>query len=88
MADAGGWRADPTRRHELRYWDGNSWTEHVSDRGVQDTDADLTPAAPAAAAPAPPATQAPKKNRSGCLWAAVIVAVLAVGVIGGVRGSQ
>lgn len=34
-----GWIADPTGRHELRYWDGAAWTEHVSDAGVQGTDA-------------------------------------------------
>lgn len=28
---AGWWANDPTRRHELRYWDGNGWTEHVAD---------------------------------------------------------
>lgn len=27
------WLPDPTRRHELRWWDGTSWTEHVSDAG-------------------------------------------------------
>lgn len=31
------WHADPTGRHELRYWDGAQWTEHVSDAGVQST---------------------------------------------------
>lgn len=30
-----GWFADPGRCHELRYWDGRQWTEHVSDRGTQ-----------------------------------------------------
>jgi uncharacterized protein YxjI len=25
-------------RHQLRYWDGKNWTEHVSDNGVQGTD--------------------------------------------------
>ena len=25
-------------RHQLRYWDGTAWTEHVSDNGVQNTD--------------------------------------------------
>ncbi|MGZ6964676.1 MAG: DUF2510 domain-containing protein [Acidimicrobiia bacterium] len=24
--------------HELRYWDGRSWTEHVADRGIRSTD--------------------------------------------------
>ncbi len=28
------WSADPSGRHELRYWDGMRWTEHVSDHGV------------------------------------------------------
>lgn len=32
------WQPDPSRRHELRYWDGNRWTEHVSDAGRQSTD--------------------------------------------------
>lgn len=27
-----GWYPDPASRHEFRYWDGNRWTEHVSDR--------------------------------------------------------
>jgi hypothetical protein len=33
-----GWNPDPMRRHESRYWDGNAWTEHVSDAGVTGTD--------------------------------------------------
>jgi Protein of unknown function (DUF2510) len=33
-----GWFADPGGRHELRYWDGRRWTEHVSDRGTQGVD--------------------------------------------------
>jgi uncharacterized protein YxjI len=28
------WYPDPTSRHELRYWDGTAWTDHVSDQGV------------------------------------------------------
>lgn len=30
-----GWLADPTGRHELRYWDRTAWTAHVSDAGAQ-----------------------------------------------------
>jgi hypothetical protein len=37
-AVAAGWFADPGRRHELRYLDGQRWTEHVSDRGTQRLD--------------------------------------------------
>lgn len=29
----GRWNVDPTSRHEYRYWDGDSWTEHVADNG-------------------------------------------------------
>ena len=28
-----GWHPDPYSRHEHRYWDGTTWTEHVSTRG-------------------------------------------------------
>ena len=33
-----GWYSDPSSRFELRYWDGNQWTEHVSRAGQQYTD--------------------------------------------------
>jgi uncharacterized protein YxjI len=33
-----GWYADPYRRHQVRYWDGLVWTEHVGDDGQQGTD--------------------------------------------------
>ncbi len=33
-----GWYTDPSRRFDLRYWDGNAWTEHVSRAGQQYTD--------------------------------------------------
>jgi hypothetical protein len=33
-----GWKADPTGRHQFRYWDGSHWTENVADAGVQDVD--------------------------------------------------
>lgn len=35
---AGGWHADPAGRHEQRYYDGTTWTDHVVDGGVQSTD--------------------------------------------------
>ncbi len=37
------WYDDPTGRHQHRYWDGNAWTSHVSDDGIQGTD-DITAA--------------------------------------------
>lgn len=32
------WLGDPTLRHELRYWNGDSWTDWVSDSGRTATD--------------------------------------------------
>jgi uncharacterized RDD family membrane protein YckC len=34
-----GWYADPSSRHDARYWDGETWTEHVLDGGVATVDA-------------------------------------------------
>jgi hypothetical protein len=33
-----GWKADPTGRHQVRFWDGAAWTEDVADRGVRARD--------------------------------------------------
>ncbi len=33
-----GWHPDPQGRHELRYWDGSNWSDHVSDAGVTTKD--------------------------------------------------
>lgn len=33
-----GWLPDPTGRHQLRYWDGAQWTEHVADQGQPGAD--------------------------------------------------
>jgi hypothetical protein len=33
-----GWLADPTRRHESRFWDGRQWTAAVFDGGQSGTD--------------------------------------------------
>ena len=37
-AAAAGWLADPTGRHEWRYWNGTAWTRTVSSRGLQGDD--------------------------------------------------
>jgi hypothetical protein len=37
-----GWKADPTGRHQFRYWDGIHWTENVADAGEQSRDAAAT----------------------------------------------
>ncbi|HUY86363.1 MAG TPA: DUF2510 domain-containing protein [Acidimicrobiales bacterium] len=38
---AAAWYADPYGRHELRYFDGSSWTVHVANAGVATLDAPL-----------------------------------------------
>ena len=37
-AYAAEWYPDPTSRHELRYFDGTMWTEHVANEGVTGVD--------------------------------------------------
>ncbi|WP_034508742.1 PH domain-containing protein [Blastococcus sp. URHD0036] len=37
MVDAN-WLPDPSGTHELRYWNGTAWTEHVSDQGTTGVD--------------------------------------------------
>lgn len=32
------WYPDPTSRHQLRYWDGRTWTDYVVDQGTQGVD--------------------------------------------------
>jgi uncharacterized protein YxjI len=43
---APGWYADPFGRHEVRYFDGAGWTEHVASHGRPATDAPGAPGAP------------------------------------------
>ena len=45
------WIPDPTRRHELRWWNGTRWTEHVNDGGR--VDVDWGPKGPPATRPRP-----------------------------------
>jgi uncharacterized protein YndB with AHSA1/START domain len=43
------WYTDPAGRHQYRYWDGTSWTDHVADAGVASADPLEGPPAPGAA---------------------------------------
>jgi hypothetical protein len=45
---AADWYEDPMKRHQYRYWDGSSWTDHVADNGVAALDP-LNAGAPAVA---------------------------------------
>jgi hypothetical protein len=61
MAEAS-WLPDPLGVHEVRYWTGTAWSEHVSDQGVTTIDplaVQPPPPAPAAGFPPPPPTGEP-----------------------------
>lgn len=53
-----GWLADPTRAGRLRYWDGSSWTDHVSEGGGTASDPIVGPQPPPPAPEGPPAPAA------------------------------
>ena len=59
-ASLAGWHRDPSGRHELRFWDGTRWTEHIIDEGIPALDhptrSGQAPGAttPTSAPPAPP----------------------------------
>lgn len=70
MASEAEWKPDPFGRFEFRFHDGESWTEHVIEEGVQSTDPPIPDApsgAPAAAsdvgrASAAPSAEAPESR--------------------------
>jgi hypothetical protein len=80
-----GWYADPTGGHQLRYFDGTSWTDHVSDDGVQST-APVIPVTPTQPTQAAQATAAPPpKRRGGKLkWIVGVIGVVVLLFIGAV----
>jgi hypothetical protein len=66
MATEAQWRPDPSGAHELRYWNGTDWTEHVSDAGVQSTaPLGTVPVVSPPAATPPAATPPTAKPRAG-----------------------
>jgi len=38
MSSPAAWHPDPTGKHDHRWWDGNTWTEHVADAGEAKVD--------------------------------------------------
>jgi hypothetical protein len=72
MNEQGEWRADPSGRHEFRYWNGTQWTENVSDQGRASVDASMEPTA-RPTMPAPPVAKAKRKKWPWVLGAIVLV---------------
>ncbi|HEY3673407.1 MAG TPA: DUF4190 domain-containing protein [Acidimicrobiia bacterium] len=99
---SGAWGVDPFRRHEHRFWDGATWTEHVSDFGRVSGDplrpGEVAPP-PAPLPPMPPPVSAayvsaPRNNGLaiasmvlGLVWVYWIGSILAV-IFGHVALSQ
>jgi len=72
MNEQGEWRADPSGRHEFRYWNGTQWTENVSDQGRASVDASMEPTA-RPTMPPPPVAKAKRKKWPWVLGAIVLV---------------
>ena len=47
------WAADPTGRHQYRYWNGAAWTDQVSDNGVVAVDPPIASPSPSPSPAAP-----------------------------------
>ena len=78
MTASAGWFDDPTGAHELRYWDGDEWTDHVADGGV------TFRSPPEHRAPAPTRTtetSAPRSLLKGALVIAFALLLVAAPVV-------
>ncbi len=74
-----GWHPDPEGRHELRYWNGVDWSEHVSDGGVTAVD----PLTPVVVTPVglPPVPAAPSRSRKP--WGLIVIGVIVAAAVAG-----
>jgi len=73
MMTPAGWYPDPSLRHEYRYWNGTTWSSHVSDGGLTATDPELRPPTSPSGAPTvgPRAAACPELTApAGPGWAA------------------
>ena len=96
---AAGWQPDPFGRHELRYWDGKTWTAHVSNKGLASSDSPFPSPQPnaVAAAIAPPEVVRPAvvqpsinaytPNQSKGKWILIgglaVVVIIVIAVVAG-----
>lgn len=93
----GGWHADPTGRHQHRFWNGGAWTDDVADNGVPGKDPLVAPAPQWGAAQAPGVAAQPPQAAPGyggqyapanpCATGAPYGAYLAAATVGGKRSA-
>jgi hypothetical protein len=67
------WSPDPTGRHEHRWWDGERWTDQVSDAGIATVDA---------MAPPPPPPVVGRSGLPGAVIALIVAAVIGLPILG------
>ena len=85
---SGSWSPDPTGRHQVRWWDGSAWTDHVSDDGATSTDPMVPPTPPPGPAVPPPPGGLPTPEpaapagggRSKLPWIAAAVVLVVAGI--------
>ncbi len=84
MTDVGQWRADPSGRHQYRWWDGTGWTDRVSDRGQRGVDPNIDSTAERTAPKTKPAGTRRRRRVRFWLNPGGVVAVLggAAGIVG------
>lgn len=68
------WLPDPTSRHQLRWWDGAKWTEHVSDGGESAIDEPGDVELP----PPPPVAEGSAGRRSGRATASLVLGIVGI----------
>lgn len=89
MSNDARWLPDPTRRHELRYWDGVAWTENVSDDGRQSTDPlAAAPQETQAVASSAAAVSPSGGGRTVPVWGWVLIGFVVLGVIGALTSGD
>lgn len=77
MAGPPGWFPDPGRAHPLRWWDGNRWTDWVSDGHLVAADA----SAPAARQrPGDGGSPSAERSRVGFVWLAAVIGLMVLGL--------
>jgi Protein of unknown function (DUF2510) len=62
MSTPAAWHPDPLNWHQLRYWDGDKWTDHVADDGT--TTLDPVSRGPRPVQPTQPSAPAPQPTPS------------------------